>query len=186
MIYLSLFWEFLKIGMFSFGGAYGAIPLIQDAVLQKGWMNEAMFANVLAISESTPGPIMVNSATYIGNQQGGILGALLATLGVILPAFVIILVITKFLRKFIQSRPAQAVLNGVAPCLMGIILATGVSMLFSTVLSIPGRISVDWMAAIILGVLLIGLFVYKKLTKKELSPILLIVISAVLGIFLYA
>ena len=185
MIYLSLFWEFLKIGMFSFGGAYGAIPLIQDAVLQNGWMDEAMFANILAISESTPGPIMVNSATYIGNQQGGILGALLATLGVILPAFVIILVITKFLRKFIKSRPVQAVLGGVAPCLMGIILATGVTMLTTLLFGIPGAAAFDLRSAIILAVLVLGLFVYKKLTKKELSPILLIVISAVLGIFLY-
>ena len=93
MIYLELFIEFLKIGLFSFGGAYGAIPIIQEAVLQKQWMNQDMFSNIVAISESTPGPIMVNAATYIGNVQGGFLGALVATTGVVLPAFVIVILI---------------------------------------------------------------------------------------------
>lgn len=89
MIYLTLFLEFLKIGAFSFGGAYGAIPLIKETVISHGWLNEEMFANIIAVSESTPGPIMVNTATYIGNVQGGILGAALATLGVVLPSWVL-------------------------------------------------------------------------------------------------
>ena len=83
MIYLQLLGEFLKIGMFTFGGAYGAIPLIQQSVLGQGWMDEAMFANIIAVSESTPGPIMVNAATYVGNLQGGVPGAAIATLGAV-------------------------------------------------------------------------------------------------------
>ena len=86
MSYIQLFVEFLKIGLFSFGGAYGAIPLIKESVVSLGWMDEAMFSNVVAVSESTSGPIMVNAATYIGNTQGGIPGAVIATLGVVLPS----------------------------------------------------------------------------------------------------
>ena len=85
MIYLELFMAFLEIGMFSFGGAYGAIPLIRDVVLAHGWLEDEALTYMIAISESTPGPIMVNMATYIGSSQGGILGAFLATLGVVLP-----------------------------------------------------------------------------------------------------
>ena len=112
MIYISLFLAFFKIGMFAFGGAYGAVPLIQESVLAHGWMDEAMFSNIVAISESTPGPIMVNTATYIGNSQAGIPGAAAATLGVVLPSFLIILVITSMLHGFLKNRIVQAVLKG--------------------------------------------------------------------------
>ena len=104
MILLSLFWEFLKIGLFTFGGAYGAIPLIRQCVLTQGWMTEETFANILAVSESTPGPIMVNSATYIGSSQAGILGAAVATLGVVLPSFVVILLISVLFAKLVKHR----------------------------------------------------------------------------------
>lgn len=103
MIYLSLLLGFLEIGLFAFGGAYGAIPLIQERVLTNNWMDEAMFTNIVGISESTPGPIMVNVATYVGNSQGGVLGAAIATLGVVLPSFVIILLITVSLGVWIQN-----------------------------------------------------------------------------------
>ena len=108
MIYLKLFWEFLKVGLFAFGGAYGAIPIIQQGVLAQGWMDEAMFAIIVGISESTPGPIMVNAATYIGKMQGGVLGSIVATVGVILPSFVIILLVTALFTKFLKKKPVQA------------------------------------------------------------------------------
>ena len=85
MIYLSLFWAFLRVGCFAFGGGYGAIPLIRDVVLSNGWMSDESLANMIAISESTPGPIMVNMATFVGSTQGGVLGALVATFAVVLP-----------------------------------------------------------------------------------------------------
>ena len=91
MIYIELFLGFLKVGCFAFGGAYGAIPLIRDVVLSYGWLNDEMLTYMIAVSESTPGPIMVNMATYIGSSQGGFLGAVLATLAVVTPAFFIIL-----------------------------------------------------------------------------------------------
>ena len=90
MIYLDLFMGFFKVGCFAFGGAYGAIPLIQEVVMYYGWINDEMFAYFVAVSESTPGPIMVNLATYIGSQQAGFVGAVLATLGVVLPSCLVI------------------------------------------------------------------------------------------------
>ncbi|WP_455580664.1 chromate transporter [Dysosmobacter sp.] len=185
MIYLSLFWEFLKVGMFAFGGAYGAIPLIKESVLAQGWLNEAMFANMVALSESTPGPIMVNAATYIGASQAGVLGAVVATLGVILPSFIIILLVTMFLRKWLKHRNVQAVLRGIKPCLMGVILATGIYMAFTAVLGGAGSITFDWIALVILLVLAAVSVGYPLIRKKEFSPTLLIVLAAVIGAVLY-
>jgi chromate transporter len=186
MMLLSLFWEFLKIGLFTFGGAYGAIPLIRQAVLAQGWMTEEMFANIIAVSESTPGPIMVNSATYIGASQTGVFGAAVATFGVVLPSFVIILLISLLFAKAIKHPSVQAVLKGVKPCVMGVILATGISLALEITTGLPGKLSLDF-ASISLLVLLIGVSaIYSKWKKKELSPILLIVLAAVLGILLYS
>ncbi|CAK7000649.1 MAG: Chromate transport protein [Enterocloster aldenensis] len=182
MIYLSLFWEFLKIGMFSFGGAYASIPLIKESVLHNGWMDEAMFSNMLAISESTPGPIMVNAATYIGSQQAGIIGAVLATLGVVLPSFIIILMVSMFLKKWIKSKGVQSVLRGVKPCLMGVILATGFYMLCSIIVT---KVAFNFRGLIILALLSSLLIIYRTIKKKELSPILLIVLAAILGIVVF-
>ena len=182
MIYVHLFFEFLKIGMFAFGGAYGAIPLIQESVLAQGWMDEAMFANTVALSESTPGPIMVNAATYIGASQAGFLGAFVATLGVILPSFLIILLVTMFLRKWLKHPNIQAVLRGIKPCLMGVILATGIHMVFDSVLD-GGNFDVT--ALIILLVLISLSALYSKVKNREFSPILLIIIAAVLGAAIY-
>lgn len=185
MIYLKLFWEFLKVGLFAFGGAYGAIPIIQQGVLAQGWMDEAMFANIVAISESTPGPIMVNAATYIGKMQGGVLGSIIATIGVVLPSFVIILLVTAIFTKFLKKKPVQATLRGIKPCLMGVILGTGVYMALSAVLGSVQNMSFDWVALVILAVLILAVVLYQKIRKKELSPILIIVISAILGAVLY-
>jgi len=185
MIYLELFWEFLKIGMFTFGGAYGAIPLIQQSVLSRGWMDEAMFSNMIAISESTPGPIMVNAATYIGNSQGGIGGAAVATLGVVLPSFLIILLVSCLFRKVMQHRAVQGVLHGVKPCIIGVILSTGLYMAWVCIFGSVTLPTIDLTALLILGILLASLFLYTKLRKKALSPILLIILAAFLGAVLY-
>lgn len=185
MIILSLFWEFLKIGLFTFGGAYGAIPLIRQAVLSQGWMTEEMFANILAISESTPGPIMVNSATYIGASQAGVLGAAVATLGVVLPAFIIIQLVARLFAVAIKHPSVRAVLSGIKPCVVGVILATGVSLALEILTGLPIHFNPDIISGVLL-VLLIGItFLYSKLRKKAISPITLIVFAAVLGIFLY-
>ena len=186
MIYIRLFWEFLKIGMFSFGGAYGAIPVIRDGVLNQGWMTEEMFENVLAISESTPGPIMINAATYIGGKQAGIPGAAAATLGVVLPSFLIILLVAMFLRKWLKNNYVQAVFGGIKPAVAGIILATGIYMVVSGVTGINSTQQADYKEMTILLVLSAIALLWQKIKKKELSPIPLILISAGLGIVLDA
>ena len=181
MIYLSLFIEFFQIGLFAFGGAYGAIPLIKEVVLENSWMNEEMFSNMIAISESTPGPIMINSATYIGNNQAGILGALVATLGVVLPSFLIILLIVIVFHKFLKNNKVQMVLKGIKPCLMGVIIATGLYMLGSIIIIPNSTQVIEYNSLIILTVLIVISWMFYLKNKKEISPIWLIIFSAVMG-----
>ena len=126
MIYLDLLLGFLKVGCFTFGGGYAAIPLIRDVVMSYGWLTEDQLTYMIAVSESTPGPIMVNMATYVGSSQGGLLGAILASLAVVMPSFCIILLILILLRSIIKNPNVQAILRGMQPCVVGIILATGV------------------------------------------------------------
>ena len=115
MIYLDLFLGFLKVGCFAFGGAYGAIPLIRDVVMSYGWLSDEMLTYMIAVSESTPGPIMVNLATYIGSNQAGFLGAVIATLAVVLPSFLIILLVTALLKTALKNKYVQAVLKLISP-----------------------------------------------------------------------
>ena len=129
MIYLDLFLGFLKVGCFAFGGAYGAIPLIRDVVMSYGWLSDEMLTYMIAVSESTPGPIMVNLATYIGSKQAGFPGAAVATLAVVLPSFLIILLVTALLKTALKNEYVQAVLRGLKPCVTGIVLATGIYMI---------------------------------------------------------
>ena len=181
-----VFWEFLKVGCFSFGGAYSAIPLIRNEVLVNGWMTEDMFTNIAAISEATPGPIMVNMATYVGSDMGGVLGAAIATLGVVLPAFVLILLIAVLLREWINTKPVQAVLGGITPCVVGVIMATGLEMAVSSILGDVSAGSFDAIGLIIFALLAGVAYAYQKVKKKAFSPILLIVIAAVCGAVLYS
>ena len=180
MIYIELLFSFLKIGLFSFGGAYGAIPLIQDVVIANNWADAEMFANLVALSEATPGPIMVNMATYIGSQQAGIGGAVLATTGVVFPSFVIILIVTILFQNILKKNYVQAVLKGIKPCLMGVILATGVYMAISICVE-RASFSVDLTACMIFLFLMIVIFLYRKFRKREFPPISLILFAAVCG-----
>jgi len=182
MIYLELFLAFLKVGMFSFGGAYGAIPLIRDVVLSHGWMNEEYLTYMIAVSESTPGPIMVNMATYIGSMQAGLLGSAVATFGVVLPSFCVILLVTVILKNLTDNKYFKAVLQGLKPCIIGIILATGLHLIVTNCLVIKEKLEVDVKAFSIMLILLGIMFGYKKIKKVKLSPIMLIVISAIVGI----
>lgn len=184
MIYIDLFLGFLKVGLFSFGGAYAAIPLIRDVVLSYGWLDDEMIAYMIAVSESTPGPIMINLATYIGTSKAGVLGALLATFAVTLPAFIIILLVTAILSKVIDNKYVQAVLSGIMPCIIGIILATGLFMIGKNVIE-PEALNQKVKAIIITIVLAIIYFGSRKIMKKKMSPITLIGISAILGVVIY-
>lgn len=186
MIYLQLLWAFLKVGLFSFGGAYGAIQLIRDVVLSYGWMSDDIFTYFVAVSESTPGPIMVNMATYIGSSQAGFWGAVLATFGVVFPAFAIMLAVVSVMKNFINNKHVQAVLKGIRPCFIGIVLATGIYMVIRNIFGLVYAISVDWQALLITVVLFALSFGYQRIREKDFSPILLIVCSAGMGIALYS
>ena len=185
MIYLDLFLGFLKVGCFAFGGAYGAIPLIRDVVLSYGWLNDEALTYMIAVSESTPGPIMVNLATYVGSSQAGFLGALLATLAVVLPSFLIILLVTALLKNVLKNPYVQAILRGLKPCVIGIVLATGIFMILKNCFGTVGSLHFSWQAVVVTAALFGAMKAHQKLLKKKLSPILLIVLSALLGVVIY-
>ncbi len=185
MIYLELFYAFLKVGCFAFGGAYAAIPLIRDTVLAYGWLNDETLSYLIAVSESTPGPIMVNLATYVGNTQGGVFGAALATLGVILPAFLIIIIIMSLIKNVMDNRCFKAVLDGLNACVIGIIAATGLYMLLKSCFSLKEGFSYDKKAVITAVILIAAGEIYRKIKKKKISPITTIVLSAVIGAVVY-
>ena len=182
MIYLDLFLGFLKVGCFTFGGAYGAIPLIRDVVLSYGWMTDEQVTYMVAVSESTPGPIMVNMATFVGNAQAGFWGSALATLAVVLPSFIIILLITALLKSAVKNPYVQAVLRGLKPCVIGIVVATGIYMTAKPCLIEQGRDDSSILVGIILAVLMM---LWPRVFKKKLSPIGLIVCSAMLGVLIF-
>ena len=185
MIYLDLFLGFLKVGCFAFGGAYGAIPLIRDVVMSYGWLSDEMLTYMIAVSESSPGPIMVNLATYIGSNQAGFFGAVIATLAVVLPSFLIILLVTALLKTALKNKYVQAVLRGLKPCVIGIVLATGIFMVLKNCFGSMSDIFVNVRAVVTTALLVAAMFGYKHLKKKKLSPIMLIVLSAVIGIVVY-
>ena len=185
MIYLDLLIGFLKVGLFAFGDAYGAIPLIRDVVLAYGWLNDEMLTYMIAVSESTPGPIMVNLATYVGSSQAGFPGALIATAAVVLPSFIIILLIMVLLKKLLKNPYVQAILRGMKPCIIGIILATGLYMILHNCVDSSIQFSLNTTAIIMTVVLSAVYFGSGKILKKGISPIGLIGISAVAGIIIY-
>ncbi len=187
MILLKLFLVFFEIGAVSFGGGYAMIPLMQEKFVDT-YIEYEEFLNMIAIAESTPGPIAVNMATYIGSTQAGILGSLCATLGVILPSFIMILVISAVLKSFLQYSGVKAFLNGVRPCVVGLIISAAVTMLLNTLLGFEGLkngLSVDLTGIVIFILLFTISFVLKKLKSKMPSPILMIIISAIMGMSLY-
>ena len=185
MIYLELFIGFLTVGLFSFGGAYAAIPLIRDVVLSYGWLSDEAITNMIAISESTPGPIMVNLATYVGCSKAGVLGGIIATFAVVTPAFFIILLIMIVLRKMLGNKYVQAILQGLKPCIIGIIAATGCYMILSNCVTPIRQQQRDLWPILMTAILALFYFGLRKLLKKKLSPIILIVFSAVLGVVVY-
>ena len=184
MILPELFIGFLKVGCFAFGGAYGAIPLIREVVLSYGWLDDEMLTYMIAVSESTPGPIMVNLATYVGSSQAGLPGSITATLAVVLPSFIIILLITALLKTVLKNKYVQAVFRGLKPCMIGIILATGVCMILRNGIVVQDRTLLirPLILTVVLGAIYFG---SRKVIKGGISPILLICISAVAGIAAY-
>ena len=183
MVYLYLFLEFFKIGLFTFGGGYAMIPLVKEVVLKYGWLTEEGFYNFIGVCESTPGPIAINMATFVGAEQGGILGSIVATLGVVLPSFIIILLVASLLKRFIKNKYVQAFLKGVKPVVLGLILSTGLVLLAKVV----GYQSLELfnfdLASVICFAIILAIYLLTKiLFKKKINNILLICISAVIGL----
>ncbi|NLM76976.1 MAG: chromate transporter [Ruminococcaceae bacterium] len=126
MLFLELFWSFFRIGLFSFGGGYAMIPLIQSEITQHGWLTAAQFADILAIAEMTPGPIAVNSATYVGYKTAGIIGSLCATAGVTMPSLLLVLLVAGIFRKY-QNHPLNTMIfYGIRPVVVGLIISAAV------------------------------------------------------------
>lgn len=185
MILLELFIGFLEIGCFSFGGAYGAIPLIREVVLYYGWIEEDKLSYMIAVSESTPGPIMVNLATYIGSTTAGIPGAIIATITVVLPAFLIVLLLILLLKKMLSNIVFQSIFGALKACVAGIVLATGVYIILKNCVGDFSNISFD-IPTIFLMVSLSALyFISKKIIKNGLSPIVFICITGLIGVLVY-
>lgn len=187
MIYLDLLIGFLEVGCFSFGGAYAAIPLIRDVVLRYGWVSEEMLTDMIAVSESTPGPIMVNLATYVGSVQAGIPGAAIATFASVLPAFLIILLIMAVMKRTLNNRYVRAVMRGLQACVIGVILAVGVHMLFRNAVHPLFAKAPDIRPVLLASLLALLYFGSRRIKalKKGLSPIALIGVSACLGILVF-
>lgn len=188
MIYLQLMLTFMKIGLFSFGGGYGMIPLVQQEVVGHGWLDAETLYQYIGICESTPGPIAVNMATFVGSSQAGFWGALCATFGVVLPSFVVILLIAAVLKNFRENRYVGAALAGIRPVIAGMIAATGLYICLGCLIQNFDQLAqmhVDFRQAVIVMLLCAAVGIYCKILKKEFSPILLIIFSAVCGIAVY-
>ena len=198
MILFDLFYKFFLIGLFSFGGGYAAVPLIRDTVTSSNWMSEAELTNMIAISESTPGPLMINLATYIGSEKAGFWGAVLATFAVTIPSMLIMILIMLILKNTINNKYVVATMDGLQASVSALVLATAVILSFNSLffmselgsLEICAGITnivkvIDIRALIILLFLLAISWLYKKFSEKSLSTISLIVISALLGSIIY-
>lgn len=182
MIYLELFLTFLKLGAFTFGGGAAMMPFIQEEAVSKWGFTAEEIINFIAISESTPGPFAVNIATYVGAEKGGFFGSVFATLGLVLPSFIIILIIARCYEKFKTNKIVAGAMTGLRPASVGLIAAATVSIgaevLFPAGFSFAVMISYEFICALVifLGMLALCLFV------KKFNPIYIILISAVLGL----
>ncbi len=200
MIYLALFWEYFKIGLFTIGGGYAMLPLVTQVVEQRGWLTSEELLNFIGIAESTPGPFAINLATFIGVKVGGttslgvfgsVLGAFVATFAVVLPSLVIIIIVTKLFDKFSKSKYVQGVLYGIKPVVVGLILSALITVGCQVVLPNLNLKAIDksgfdqfnWISLIIAAA-----FVplsHIKIKGKKVHPILMILLSAVIGVILF-
>ena len=187
MILLRLFYEFFKTGLFAVGGGMATIPFLQNIGATTGWFTDADLTTMIAVSESTPGPIGVNMATYVGFTAGGVPGAVVATLGLVTPSVIIILLIARVLKSFRQNRYVDAAFYGLRPCSVGLIAAAGVLVLklalFNMELYQASGVLTDlfnFKAIILAAVLLVFTRYVNKL--KSLHPIVFIAASALIGV----
>ena len=197
MIYLRLFWEFFKTGLFAVGGGMATVPFLQDISAKTGWYTSGQLADMIAVSESTPGPLGVNMATYVGYTVGsqqlggagmGVVGAIVSTLGLIFPSIVVILIIGYFLKRFRDSKIVDSALYGLRPASVALISAAGVDIVLFAILRVDsiyeiGKASLSWKAAVLALAVFAGTNLVPKL--KKIHPIWFIFFSAVAGILLH-
>jgi len=190
MIYIKLLLTFFKIGLFSFGGGYAMIPMIEREIVKtNGWIDSAEFVDIIAISEMTPGPIAVNSATYVGYKTAGILGGMFATIGVILPSLILILIISHFFFKFKEHPMVKSIFSGIRPVIAGLIFGAAVFVAETSIFN--GELSslislkfnllqyINWISLLIFGAIFFCLWKYKW------HPILVIALSGIIGVILF-
>jgi chromate transporter len=184
MIYLQLFISFIKIGLFSFGGGYAAVPLIQsEIVVLKQWLDMDEFVNLVTIAEMTPGPIALNAATFVGQKVGGFQGAVIATVGCILPSFLIVLILSYLYMKFKNLTVIQDILSGLRPAIVSMIAAAGLSILFLALFNKEmADIKVEDFRIVEFILFGVGLFLLRKF---KVNAIWIIFGSGILGTIIY-
>lgn len=201
MIYLTLFWEYFKIGLFTIGGGYAMLPMVQQAIETHGWLTDAELIDFIGVAESTPGPFAINLATFVGitvgsqtplGIWGGLLGAVVSTFAVVLPSLIIIIVVTKLFSKFKTNKIVQGALAGIRPVVVGLVLSAVFSVGCSIILpnlklshiTAEGFSVFKWIPLVIMAVF----FPLSKLKikGKKVHPIFLILASALVGVAIYA
>lgn len=188
---IKLFLVFFKLGFFCFGGGYAMIPLIQDEITRYGWITADEFYDIIAVTEITPGAIAVNAATFVGERTAGVIGAFAATVGVILPSFILVTIISKFFFKFSESPIKKSIFYCVRPAVMGMIVYAAMSVAETSVFS--GKINAqffctlfsDPLSAIDIKSLIMFAATFVLLLKTKINPILLLLAMAAVGVFVF-
>ena len=174
---LQLVWSYLKIGFFGFGGGYAMLSLIHsEVVVRNEWLTNGEFSDIIAISQMTPGPIALNSATYIGYEVAGVLGSMVATTAVCIPALTLMMLLTRFFIKLHNNRYVQSVVLAMRPVVVGMIMSAALLLIFPH--SDDGRSFIDGWSWLIFALALLG-------SAKKINPILLIVVSGIAGVVIY-
>ncbi len=184
MIYLQLFWSFLLVGLFSFGGGYASLPLIQEQVIEiHAWLTPEEFMDILTISQMTPGPIAVNASTFVGTKIAGIPGALVATAGCITPSCILVLILATLYYKFKGLKIVQGIIKGLRPAVVALIASASLSILLTILFgkaAIPFQITdLNWIAA---GLFAASLFLLRKF---KMNPIYALLVTGIAGAILY-
>ena len=182
MIFLQLFYEFFKTGLFAVGGGLATLPFLEDISQRTGWFTSAQLADMLAISESTPGPIGVNMATYVGFETAGILGALCATVGLVMPSVIIIVLVSKVLEKFRSNTYVEAAFYGLRPASVAMVASAGIGVAMTTLLNLTasGFAVLRWRELVLAAVIVVLTNFVPKV--KKFHPIVFIALAAAVGI----